>query len=271
MNAISRTAFYCCGVRMQDAESSKPVCGDIYAKIFMNEDGLRVFEAFEDETSPNTSGIARHRIIDDFLRQELLVNPDLCIVIIGAGFDSRAFRLQGGMWIELDEPQVITYKNERLPTANCENELHRIPINFSTESIEEKLSPFSNRSRVVVVIEGVFLYLEEETIRELLEKLHRLFPQHKLICDLMTRNFFEKYSKTLHEKIADIGTSFKFTVSKPEKIFLENGYQRKEKVSIVEKSVDFGLLPIPKILLKTIFRTLANGYAIYVFLHSKLS
>ena len=63
-------------------------------------------------------------------------------MIIGAGFDSRAYRLKGGTWIELDEPQVIAYKNDRLSASNCENELNRIPIDFSSESLEEKLSSF---------------------------------------------------------------------------------------------------------------------------------
>jgi methyltransferase (TIGR00027 family) len=265
MKPISRTAFYCCGVRMQDAERSDPVCGDIYAKAFMNEDGLRILETFKDETKANASTVARHRIIDDFLRQELLADPNLCVVIIGAGFDSRAFRLKGGTWVELDEPQVIAYKNERLPASNCENELHRIPIDFSTDSLEEKLSSFSSRSPVAVVIEGVFLYLEEEVIGQLLQTLRRLFPRHKLICDLMSREFFENYSRTLHEKITGMGTSFKFTVDNPEEVFLENGYSRTAKVSIVERAVAFESTKIPEIVLKTLLPTLPSGYAIYVF------
>lgn len=265
MKSISKTAFYCCGVRMQDAQGSNPVCSDIYAKAFMNEDGLRILEAFKDETSPNASNVARHRIIDDFLRQELLANPGLCVVIIGAGFDSRAFRLKGGTWVELDEPQVIAYKNERLPASNCENELHRVPVDFSTDSLEEKLSSFSSRSPVVVVIEGVFMYLEKEVIGQLLQILCRLFPRHKLICDLMNRRFFEKYSRTLHAKITDMGTSFMFIADNPEEIFLENGYRRTGKVSIVESAVGFRSLKIPRIVLKTLLRTLTSGYAIYVF------
>lgn len=265
MKPISKTAFYCCGVRMQDAERSTPVCGDIYAEAFMNEYGLRIFEAFKDETSPNAASVARHRIIDDFLRQELLADPSLCVVLIGAGFDSRAFRLKGGTWVEIDEPQVIAYKNERLPTTNCENELHRIPVDFSTDSLEEKLSSFSSRSPVMVVIEGVFAYLEEEEIRQLLQKLRRLFPPHKLICDLMSKEFFEEYGKTLHEKIAGMGASFKFTVDNPEEVFLENGYSRTDKVSIIERAVDFELIKIPRVVLKTLLRTLVSGNAIYVF------
>lgn len=265
MNPISKTAFYCCGVRMQDAERDKPVCGDSYAKVFMNEDGLRILDMFKDETRPNASNVARHRLIDDFLRQELSANPGLCVVIIGAGFDSRAYRLQGGTWVELDEPEVIAYKNERLPVSQAANKLHRIPIDFATESLENKLAPFSSHSPVVVVIEGVFMYLEENAIRQLLQTLRRVFPQHKLICDLMTRDFFEEYGKTLHEKITGIGTSFKFTVDNPSAVFLEQGYQLAEEVPIIEKSVLFDAPEIPSSVWESIRPTLPKGYSIYVF------
>jgi methyltransferase (TIGR00027 family) len=250
---------------MQDAERSSPVCGDIYAEAFMNEDGLRILEAFKDETTPNASNVARHRIIDDLLRQELLADPGLCVVIIGAGFDSRAFRLTGGRWVELDEPQVIAYKNERLPVSNCENELHRIPVDFSTDSLEEKLSAFSSHSPVAVVIEGVFVYLDEEVIGQLLQTLRRLFPRHQLICDLMSREFFANYGGTFDEKITGMGASLKFTADNPEEIFIENGYRCTARVSIVERTVVFESPEIPQDVLETLLPTLPGGYAIYVF------
>jgi methyltransferase (TIGR00027 family) len=265
MKPISKTAFYCCGVRMQDAARGNPVCGDSYAKTFMNEEGLQILDPFKDETKPNASNVARHRIIDDYLRQELLLDPEVRIVIIGAGFDSRAFRLKGGSWVELDEPQVITYKNERLPVSDSENELHRISIDFATDSLEEKLTSFSSSRPVVVVIEGVFIYLKQEAIRETLQTLLSLFPRHKLICDLMTREFFENYGRTLHEKLTGMGASFRFTADNPEEIFLESGYRRTEKISIVEKAVVFEAPGIPPSVLETLLPTLPSGYSIYVF------
>ena len=265
MKPISRTAFYCCGVRMLDAARSNSVCGDVYARVFMNEEGLGILEAFKDETYPNASNVARHRIIDDLLRQELLADPGLLVLIIGAGFDSRAYRLEGGAWVELDEPQVIAYKDERLPASSCENELRRIAIDFSTDSLEEKLAPFKGRSPVAVVIEGVFMYLEEEAIGQLLRTLRRLFPGHKLICDLMDREFFESHGMTVHEKLTGMGATFKFTADNPEEVFLENGYSRRERIPIVERSVVFESPEIPQSVLETLLPTLPGGYAIYVF------
>jgi methyltransferase (TIGR00027 family) len=250
---------------MQDAESSKPVCGDVYAKEFMNEDGLRILEKFKDERGPNASNVARHRLIDDLLRAELQAHPDLNVVIIGAGFDSRAYRLNGGVWIELDEPQVIAYKNERLPVSKCKNELHRIAIDFSTESLEAKLAAFAGRSPVVVVIEGVFMYLDEQMIAQLLQTLRRLFPGHKLICDLMNRTFFEKYGRTIHEKLTGMGASFKFTADDPEELFVKNGYKRIALFSMIEKSMGVDTKPVLRFFVRTFLRTLITGYAIYEF------
>jgi len=250
---------------MRDAEREKPVCGDTYARAFMNEQGLEILEAFRDETRPNASNVARHRIIDDLLRQELLAHPNLTVVIIGAGFDTRAFRLPAGTWIELDEPQVITYKEERLPAATCHNELQRISIDFDEDSLEQKLSSFSNHSPVAVVIEGVSSYLEEAAINNLLQTLRGLFPQHKLICDLVTRDFFEQNATTIHEKLTGMGAVFKFTVDNPEEVFVRNGYRQLEKIPIVEKAVLFEAGEIPPHVWQTLQPTLPTGYDIHVF------
>jgi methyltransferase (TIGR00027 family) len=186
-------------------------------------------------------------------------------VIIGAGFDSRAYRLNGGVWIELDEPQVIAYKNERLPVSKCKNELHRIAIDFSTESLEAKLAAFAGRSPVVVVIEGVFMYLDEQMIAQLLQTLRRLFPGHKLICDLMNRTFFEKYGRTIHEKLTGMGASFKFTADDPEELFVKNGFKRIALFSMIEKSMGVDTKPVLRFFVRTFLRTLITGYAIYEF------
>ena len=231
----------------------------------MNEQGLEILEAFKDETRPNMSNVGRHRIIDDLLRKELAANPNLTVVIIGAGFDTRAFRLKGGTWIELDEPQVITYKEERLPAATSDNELQRISIDFATESLEQKLASFSGRSPVTVVIEGVLMYLEKAAIDQSLQTLRRLFPQHKLICDLMNREFLEKNAGTIQEKLTGMGATFKFTADNPAEMFVKNGYRQIDKIPIVEKSVLFEAGEIPPEVWETVQPTLPQGYDIYVF------
>lgn len=65
----------------------------------MNEDAQRVWAEFKDFTPPNLSNAARHAMVDAHLRRELAADPAATVVIIGAGFDTRAFRLKGGRWM----------------------------------------------------------------------------------------------------------------------------------------------------------------------------
>ncbi len=265
MKPISKTAFFCCGSRMEDARRGYPLCGDNYAELFMNEEGMRILESFKDERRPKASAVARHRIIDDLLRKELSASGDLLTVIIGAGFDSRAYRLEGGIWVELDEPHVFAFKDGRLPVSDCQNELHRIPIDFATESVDEKLSRFSEHNPVVIVIEGVLPYLDEKKIRSLLGSLRLVFPRHKLICDAMTRKFLDKYGKTLRKQIARLGVSIGEIVDDPDKIIKLDGYRLVERISIVETQLKFARswrlwFPLP--VAKAIWPTATSGYTV---------
>jgi hypothetical protein len=62
----------------------------------------------------------------------------------------------------------------------------------------------------------------------------------------VTPHFIEEYSKTLHERITGIGTSFRFIVDDLEEVFIRNGYRRTDKISNVESAVDFWSIMIPR-------------------------
>ena len=264
-NPVSRTAYYCCGVRMLDAETKHPVVNDRYAVRFMNEEGMKTFNAFRKFKAPNASNIARHRIADDILRDFIHKHDDPTIIIIGAGFDSRAYRLTGGDWIELDEPHLIEYKNEKLPIAVCKNSLTRIPIRFEDESINDKLIHYASRKSVIIVVEGVLMYLTEETVKSLLDTLVKLFPTHEFVCDLMTKKFFDKYGYKIHHKINDLGATFSFIIDEPKSIFIDKGYQLISKTSTVMRAVELKILNIPAFILRWFMKPLIEGYAIYHF------
>src|SRR5687768_5434694 len=142
MKPVSKTAYYCCGVRALDAAGAQPVCGDQYAERFMTPEAWSLFEPFRVFATPNASNVARHRLIDDLLRSAVQSRPETGVIIIGAGFDTRAFRLPGGCWIELDEPAVMALKETQLPASEAPNPLTRVAIAFDQESLAAALSPF---------------------------------------------------------------------------------------------------------------------------------
>ena len=113
----------------------------------------------------------RCRIIDDYVSIELKNNSSVNIITIGAGFDTHPYRITSGNWIEVEEPQIINYKNKKLPLEECENTLRRISIDFANESLAEKLEEIDNSLHTIIAIEGVFIHLDIESIENTLKEI----------------------------------------------------------------------------------------------------
>jgi methyltransferase (TIGR00027 family) len=264
MNPISDTAFYCCGIRMLDARQRRSLCRDVYAERFMGQRGHEILQQFGAEPRANMTNVARHRYIDDELRGRLTSNPKLRVILIGCGFDSRAFRLSGGEWLELDEPPLITFKSEKLPVEGCPNPLVRIPIEFATEPLETKLAAHASPQPTLVVLEGVTMYLPSVALERTLRSLRRLFPAHEVIADLMTRAFADHYGRSIKEIIAAIGANLD-PLDDPAAPFARAGYREVHSDSIISVGLSYQRRGWLRPLLKLFNPEAVTGYTVRTF------
>lgn len=266
MNAISKTAFFCCGIRAQDALSARSICADIYADEFMTDEGRAIFNSFTGSPKQNVSNVVRSRIFQDEIARRLKADPQLQVVNIGAGFDSRAYRLAGGRWFEIDEPAIIHHKNQRLPPQTCANPLQRIAVDFGKGELRTALRACDSAASTLIVIEGVFMYLDKAQVVELLQVLHQAFPVHTLICDLMSRDFFQRHMGKAYDHVLALGSEFKLLEAAPEQLFFDAGYRaQSEPVSVVGRARDFKVISVPGFLFNSALKSLRDGYRMHVF------
>jgi len=264
MKPISETAFYCCGARMLDAQSKNPIANDYLAKKFMQAEGAQVFHRFKNEWLANAACVVRHKIIDEGIKEFLTTHPNGTIILIGAGFDTRAFRHNGGHWFEIDEHQLITYKNSLLPVHECHNALTRLTVDFSTQELQEQLETIQNNQHILFVIEGVFMYLNTDHTLELLNTLTQTFPQHDILCDLLTKPFQQLFGRSIQRKIEAMGNQFIIKKS-PELLFTDHNYTCKKYTSIVATTIQWQAIPAPKFLARFMPTLIEKGYGIYHF------
>jgi methyltransferase (TIGR00027 family) len=265
LKPVAKTAYYCCGARAADAESRRPVCGDNLARLFMNAEADSVFARFRDCTGANAQNAARHRIIDDALRERLRSASDLRVVLLGAGFDTRAFRLAGGRWVELDEPSIVAIKEAVLPANSAPNPLARVGVEFATESLSDKLAPWAGESPAVVVMEGVSLYLKLSELRSTLDILRRLLPRHVLICDLHRASCMRRYGGSLRRRFEALGARYGELVENPEAFVATAGYRLINRIRVFDRTCELGALWMPRILRATLLRGICEGSAICEF------
>ena len=264
-NPVSLTAYWTLAIRDRDARSERPIAADTFAHRFMDARAREIAEQFSTLKKPNMTLPVRHRLIDDRLAAELARDPELRVVVIGAGFDTRAFRLGGGRWLELDEPAVIARKDAALPAAEAQNELVRIQIRFAEESLEEKLIPFAAEERVAVVLEGILNYLGEEQTRELLAVLRRLFPRHVVLADMLGRRFIAIYSRALVKRLRSLGIEFAAESESPEPLFHAAAYRTATRDSIFQWANELGAASALPPLAVRFLPSLRDGYCVWSF------
>jgi methyltransferase (TIGR00027 family) len=117
---------------------------------------------------------ARHRWIDDRLLDALPETDQ--VLILGAGFDSRAWRLADRIGdrpvLEVDHPATARRK------AACATKVGLTPPNAMTVDLAQEpladvlsRSPLRAQTRTFIVWEGVSMYLREEAVRATLTAL----------------------------------------------------------------------------------------------------
>jgi methyltransferase (TIGR00027 family) len=149
----------------------------------------RVVPAVLDLGWPRTrsSGVVRTRLIDTMV-QESLGNGATQLVLLGAGYDSRAYRLplaDDVTVFEVDHPSTQRAKRTRLDASGTSvDHVRFVGADFEVDNVAGRLAGagFDEHARSTVVWEGVISYLRESAVDDNFELLSGICsPASRLI------------------------------------------------------------------------------------------
>ncbi|WP_051816520.1 SAM-dependent methyltransferase [Kitasatospora sp. NRRL B-11411] len=130
LGAVARTACWTAAARARESLRPDRLFDDPYAAAFAGELGGRMLDTFgvtHRATDDNPYLPVRTRWYDDFLRAAGLRQ----VVVLGAGFDARAFRLDwpdGTVLFELDRADLLAHKAAVLETGGARARCDRRPV-----------------------------------------------------------------------------------------------------------------------------------------------
>lgn len=121
----------------------------------------------------------RTRMFDDFVQQQI-DNGIEQYVILGAGLDSRPYRfyaqLHGMPTFEVDHPLTQREKKLRVSSVfdGLPEHISYVPVDLSENDLFQSLikAGYNPTLRTVFTLEGVAMYLEEETVRRTLTSVY---------------------------------------------------------------------------------------------------
>lgn len=162
-------------------ESSRPegkrICYDPFARALVPGISFTLSKLFidtglYDRISKGTMEfiIARERYIEDFLKTCLSEGLDQ-VVILGAGFDTRAYRIPGiekTRVFEVDHPDTQAEKRKRLKKAidPLPGYVTFVPVDFNIQKLGDQLlaSGYDEQGKTLFIWQGVTVYLSPQGV-----------------------------------------------------------------------------------------------------------
>jgi methyltransferase (TIGR00027 family) len=142
--------------------------------------------------------IARTHRIDEFVRQELEAGATQ-LVVLGAGYDSRAYRfgdlLAGKAAFEVDAPATLQRKREKVAAilGAPPSHVRYVPVDFDRETLEAPLGAagYDPAQRTVFVWESVTFYITAQAVEQVLRRVAASGRQTAIIFDYLFRSVLE--------------------------------------------------------------------------------
>jgi methyltransferase (TIGR00027 family) len=251
MSEASKTAKMVAAYRARATAEKDAVCNDPWASGLAGDEGFDIARSYDRVYPHMQLWIAvRTVFIDDRLRR-LTSNGDVDqVVMLGAGFDTRAARLarDGVRFFEVDRAATQMEKLARVrdfPEYPVQNATY-VTCDFEKEDFLDRLEGhgFDKKRPAFFVWEGVTPYLTEAAVRATLRRLASgtnegsvvVFDHvRKNIVHGGTRNPSDALSSTF---VADLGEPLHFGIDYPLPLLFEEGFRRVRSLTFDEVCLD---------------------------------
>jgi O-methyltransferase involved in polyketide biosynthesis len=155
----------------------------------------------------------RSNRLDGVTRDFLLEHPGGVVVQLGCGLDSRFWRVDDGRveWYDLDMPPVMELREQFFTPGE---RYHTIAASVTGLEWVDKVA--AGGRPVLVIAEGLLMYLDEADVRRLMLRLHETFPGCRLIADVFSRRMAR--SATSHPSLKQTGATLGWGIDDPSEL-----------------------------------------------------
>jgi methyltransferase (TIGR00027 family) len=245
ISSVSDTARWVAVYRARESARPDALFQDPFAQLLAGERGQAIAAFMPRQARNGWPMIARTKLMDDLILAMIEQGCD-CVVNLAAGFDTRPYRLEvpaSLRWIEADLPALTEEKEQLLKGAEPRCQLRRIKVDLADSSarvamLKEAVGLSIN---VLVITEGLLLYLEEAQVRSLGMDLRNQAGIRWWILDLASPALLEMMKKSMGPQLAN--APMKFAPVNGVAFFEHLGWRVTQVQSVLRAASRFRRLP----------------------------
>jgi methyltransferase (TIGR00027 family) len=240
---VSDTAFGVAHYRAAETERPDALFRDPFAGLLAGDRGKRMAAAMPVPRITSQIVVIRTRIIDDFLGLAISQGVDT-VLNLGAGLDTRPYRMElpeSLLWVEVDYPQVMQFKEERLAGQKPRCKLERVQLDLANLPERRKLLQETNlrAKKLLILTEGVVSYLGVEDVGSLADDLRALDRADGWIVEYFSPELMKfRVRRGVRQKMQN--APFKFAPKDWFGFFEGHGWRPKRVVYLTEEAEHLG-------------------------------
>jgi len=244
---ISDTARWAAVFRACESERPDALFKDPFARKLAGARGEDIAAANPFHNENSWSWVARTCAFDEFISSEIRSGADT-VLNLAAGLDARPYRMdlpQQLTWVEVDLPGILDYKEEVIDGEPPRCKLERIRLDLGDLAARRELFRDLNArsKRVLILTEGLIIYLTAEEAGSLAEDLIRQESFHRWILDLTSPGLLKMLLDNTGSQFAGGVETFKFAPENGPDFFLPHGWRALDIRSMLKTGAAIKRLP----------------------------
>jgi methyltransferase (TIGR00027 family) len=245
---ISDTARWVAVYRARESERPDAVFRDPFARRLAGKLGEQIAVSIPFAEKNSWPFVARTWLIDQVISDRVRRGTDM-VVNLAAGLDARPYRMElprSLQWIEVDFPEILAHKEEILRKEKPVCALERFELNLSNVNARRELfSELGRRAnRVLVVSEGLLVYLTEEEVAALGSDLAAPAPFQHWVIDLASPALLKMLAKKMGAPLDQAGAPLKFAPQQGPEFFTRCGWKPVEVHSVMHAAAKLKRLSV---------------------------
>jgi len=239
---VSDTARWVAWYRVMESERPDALFRDPFARRLAGERGRVIVEQMPKGRAFAWPMIVRTALIDEILLRVLAQEGIDCVLNLAAGLDSRPWRLPlpaSLRWVDVDHPEMIDYKQAGMAGERPACVYEGVGLDLADGPGRRALFARVAREaqRVLVVSEGLLIYLEEAAVVELARDLHAQAGFARWLADLASPALLKMMAKNWGPVVAAGNAPFRFGPAASGAFFAPFGWREVEFRSMFLESV----------------------------------
>jgi methyltransferase (TIGR00027 family) len=244
---ISDTARWVAYFRARETQRPDALFRDPYAERLAGERGFEIANTLTDGNKHEWAWVARTYLFDKFISQEIQDGADL-VVNLAAGLDARPYRMDvppSLQWVEVDFPEIVSYKEEILAGEKPKCRLERVALDLADVASRRRLFADLNRraKKIVVATEGLLIYFTAEEVAALAHDLAQEPHFQSWVIDLASPGQLKLMQRTTGQQLRDAGAEFKFGPPEGPSFFIPHGWEPKDVQGLLQTAARFNRSP----------------------------